>query len=185
MIENAPSLCPELMFQGKYLVRADYFQMYAPMFRCVVADWGREKVDKYYDWLFVQLNRMSWGQWFSVSKFAPELRMRPLFYWAMETIYQSDPWSQFEFRTVDGDERVYVVEPTPVIKQRCDFALGRGKYNLYNLYGELRTAPPTFCPEISRAWLMLATAEPESSDSTDEEAASATIDYSDSSDDTD
>lgn len=168
MIDCAPVLYPGTMFQGKYLIVADYFRLYQRMFSGLVADWGREKVDQYYDWLFIQLSRMKWGQWFSVSKFAPQQRMLTLFYWAIETIYQSDPWSQFEFRTVNDDLRVYVVEPSTRQKQNNDFAYGRGKYNLFDLYGYLRVANDDYRPDIRRRWLLLAdTDEPDDSEADD------------------
>lgn len=140
------------MFRGKNLPQfiRDNREYYAVLMRLH----GREKIAKVYGWLFRFLSSLQWGQWIVLDKVCPDLANRGLFYWCFEFIYESDLLSQYEFRTVDGETRIYVVEPTEEQQRRfADFYSGR-RYRLIDWYSRL-LADPRSNPDVRAEWLML------------------------------
>lgn len=96
MTDYAPPLNSETMFRGRCL--PDFLRTYQDHFAWIIQEYGRERFDRVYDWIFNLLTtQMSFGQWIVVEKICPDPHLRPLLYFVLELIYQSDMLSQFHF----------------------------------------------------------------------------------------
>ena len=144
------------MFRGKNLPQ--FLRQYREYYALLVGKHGRDKVLKVYTWLFKFLSSLHWGQWMVLDKVCPDLANRGLFYWCFECIYESDLLSQYEFRRVDGEERIYVVEPSEEQRERLKDFLPDGQYRLIDWYGRLLSDPRSN-PDIRPEWLMLSEGE--------------------------
>ena len=140
------------MFRGKCLPQ--FFQEYQEYYALLVGKHGRDKVYKVYVWLFKFLSSLQWGQWMVLDKICPDIYNRGLFFWCFECIYESDLLSQFSFRTVDGETRIYVLEPTEEQRKELPFMFGERKYRLIDWYSRL-LEDPLSNPDIRPEWLML------------------------------
>lgn len=140
------------MFRGKCLPQ--FFQEYQEYYALLVGKHGRDKVHKVYAWLFKFLSSLQWGQWMVLDKICPDIDNRGLFFWCFECIYESDLLSQFEFRSVDGEARIYVLEPTDEQKERWKALLSARSYSLIDWYSRLIENPRSN-PDIRPEWLML------------------------------
>ena len=147
----------DMMFRGKCL--PEFLERTAPMFRSLVQEHGRAKVDAVYRYFFNFVSRMKWGQWMVLTKVCPDHNARHLFYWVMELIYQSDLCSQMRWEWAPagpGKEelRLVVVPPTPEQAQQCAPFLGNEHYLYIDWYGRLLNDPNCH-PDIKPEWLML------------------------------
>lgn len=140
------------MFRGKNLPQ--FFKEYQEYYALLVTKHGLEKIQKVYAWLFKFLSAMQWGQWMVLDKMCPDIDNRGLFFWCFECIYESDLFSQYEFRTVDDETRIYVVEPTDEQKEKWKDFLGDRRYRLIDWYERLQQNPKSN-PDIRPEWLML------------------------------
>lgn len=148
------------MFRGKYTLPV-WLRMSAPLFRRLIEQHGREKVDAVYAFFFKFVQNMQWGQWMVLDKVCPDEEKRQLFYWVMELIYQSDLLSQFRFEyhpIPDKPElrevRIVMVAPPERIQQKWAPMLGTNRYLFIDWYGRLCQDPMSH-PDIDPAWLML------------------------------
>lgn len=156
------------MFDGKYYPWTEYFRLYAPLYEHLVLLHGREKIDAVYDFFFKFIKTLHWGQYLSLTKVCPDQSNRVLFFWVMETIYQSDPFSDFRFERHPTDNpaideiRIVIVEPSDLTIKKIRRNFGEGYYidvnkrmYLYNdLYGYLRVASPECCPHFDFRWIL-------------------------------
>ena len=168
MTDYAPPLNSETMFRGRYL--PDFLRTYQDHFAWIIQEYGRERFDRVYDWIFNLLTtQMSFGQWIVVEKICPDPHLRPLLYFVLELIYQSDMLSQFHFeRCVTAPSnlsnlsnssnpkvtelRVIMDPPPPNIRRIL--APGSIRYPLVDWYSRLRLDP--YCdPDIDPSWLGL------------------------------
>ena len=153
-------LGPSRMFRGKYTLPV-WLRKSAPLYRQLIEQHGREKVDAVYTFFFKFVSNMKWGQWMVLDKVCPKVEDRQLFYWVMEMIYQSDLCSQmrFEYRDIPDkpelrEVRIVVVAPPDELKKKWEPFLGKDRYLYIDWYHRLCRDPdcdPDFKPE----WLML------------------------------
>lgn len=166
MLDYAPPLNEDTMFRGRFL--PDFLRSYQDHFAWMIREYGRDRFNRVYDWLFNLLStQMCFGQWIVVEKICPDKQLRPLLYFSLELIYQSDLFSQFHFeRCVSAPSspssgssasrvtelRVVMDPPSPAI--RAILAPGSVRYPLVDWYSRLRLDP--HCdPDIDPEWLGL------------------------------
>lgn len=180
MTDYAPPLNSETMFRGRCL--PDFLRTYQDHFAWIIQEYGRERFDRVYDWIFnLFTTQMSFGQWIVVEKICPDPHLRPLLYFVLELIYQSDMLSQFHFErcvpapsnlstsptpsnspsspsqpslaTPKVSELRVIMDPPPPNIRRI-LAPGSIRYPLVDWYSRLRLDP--YCdPDIDPSWLGL------------------------------
>ena len=171
MTDYAPPLNSETMFRGRCL--PDFLRTYQDHFAWIIQEYGRERFDRVYDWIFNLLTtQMSFGQWIVVEKICPDPHLRPLLYFVLELIYQSDMLSQFHFERCvtapsnlsnpsnlanSSNQKVtelrVIMDPPPHNIRRI-LAPGSIRYPLVDWYSRLRLDP--HCDlEIDPSWLGL------------------------------
>lgn len=175
-------LGPSRMFRGKYTLPV-WLSKSAPLYRQLIEQHGREKVDAVYAFFFKFVQRMKWGQWMVLDKVCPDLEKRQLFYWVMEMIYQSDLLSKFRFEyhhIHDKQElrevRIVLVAPTDEQKKKWQPMLGQNTYLFIDWYRRL-CRDPKCDPDINPEWLMLDAPASEWGNDGDEQDDGSAPDY--------
>lgn len=144
MIRNfARPMDESIMFSGKYIGGDGFIEVFRDEYLRLIKLFGREKFDKVYDWTFKLLSGMSWEQWIVVERVCPDVSQLPLFYFCVEMVYQSDLFSQFCFKHVEGSDgktetRIVMLPPLDVHRERCSIFLGHNRYRLIDAYARLR-----------------------------------------------
>lgn len=154
------------MFRGKYILPV-WLRKTAPIYRKLIEQFGREKVDAVYAFFFKFVSNMKWGQWMVLDKVCPDLEKRQLFYWVMELIYQSDLLSQFRFEYHPipdkpdlREVRIVIVAPPDELQKKWEPFLGKDRYLYIDWYGRFR-CDPSCNPDINPEWLLLDAPVPE------------------------
>lgn len=139
------------MFRGKNLPQ--WLKLYQDDFDNIILVYGRDKFEKVYNWVFRELGKLQWGQWWVVGKICPKEEDLHLFYFCIEMIYQSSLLCSLRFEDVKSDDgkiketRIVVDAPPETIQKTASIFFSGRKYLLVDWYNKIKYSPDC-CPDI-------------------------------------
>lgn len=158
-------LSPDDMFRGKNLPL--FLERYQDDLHDILSVHGQEKFERVYNWVFREIGKLQWGQWWVLDKVCPKEEDRHLFFYILELIYQSTLLCRLRFERVDDVVRIHVDAPSEIQQERLGIFFADRKYVYVDWYNRYKYDPLSY-RHIKPEWFGLEVASEDIGDVGDE-----------------